>query len=182
MNDHGYTLPDTLAALAILSLSVAAATSGFAVLAKANIATDVSAANAVGLKRASLLLDQLLAQAGPFNNRVSGLEGGRSRFTVPCEAAPCGARLDTDAKGVRLVIYRGGQADRTVKLATQRARFAYFGSLTSGEVWPQVTDERQRLRSVGVIDETAGMPLAVATLWIEQPAQCAFDVVAQDCR
>lgn len=187
--DAGYTLPDTLAALGVLGLSLAALTTGLSVMARVHAKIEINTEQAADLKRADLILSQALAQAGPFSNRTSELSGDEAGFTFACGATRCGARLEAGPKGLRLVVRRPGTqetgedlVEQSVRLETHVARFTYFGALTEGQIWPQSSDVAQRLQSISLIDQASGASLAYVKLWIDQPARCQFDVVAQDCR
>lgn len=182
MTDDGYTLADTLAALAILGLSIAGATTGLSSLTKIHSATELRSVETASLKRASVLLNDLLTDAGPFTNRNAALQGDSSGFAFDCGSARCGARLEAAITGARLVVSSPGNVEHTVRLKPQNVRFVYFGSSTSGRAWPQASDDRQRLRSVSLVDEQGDAPLVQTVLWIDQPVRCEFDVVAQDCR
>lgn len=182
MSDDGYTLADTLAALAIVGLSIAGVTTGLSSLSKIHLTTERRSAETAGLKRASVLLTDLFHDAGPFTNRSTVLEGDSLSFAFDCGPGRCSAHLENAIQGARLVVRRAGGVERSVRLEPQNVRFIYFGSSTSGEAWPQTSDDRQRLRSVGLVDEQGDVPLVQAVLWTDQPVRCEFDVVAQDCR
>jgi type II secretory pathway component PulJ len=184
MSDDGYTMTDTLVALAILGLAISGLTVGLGVLARLQWMTEGSTADARAIARASGLLDQLLAAAGPFSNRDQRFQGEADQFSFECQQPqPCRGQLDATGQQTRLTVWGSDGVERRVAFRGNNAlRFAYFGSQTEGPLWPQVTDQRQRLQGLAIVDTTHDRTVATAKLWKDQPAVCEFDVISQECR
>ncbi len=85
----------------------------------------------------------------------------------------------------RLVVAgRGGVNDTVLLRGLTGARFAYLDRAGSEVAWPPAADERRSLRAVTLAATSAHGPIAIAAerLWIEQPPDCAFDPILEDCR
>jgi len=184
MNDDGFTLSDTLAALAIIGLAMGGVVTGGALLAKAQGRTDIRVARVAGLKRASVALDDLLAQAGPFRSRDAVFEGAPRAFSFSCgQAGRCGARLAGEGQTLALAVTRASGAQETIALkGVASAHFLYVGGVTEGDAWPRPAARPERLRQLALVDDADESPLVQALLPIDQPTTCEFDVVSQDCR
>jgi hypothetical protein len=182
MSDEGYSLPDTLAALAILGLALGALGPGVLILAKAQIAIEQETRRSQAIRRGEAELAQLLAGGGPFSDRLGGLSGAPERLSFPCGAAQCSARLDAGDPDVTLVLERP-EGEIAVALPGARgARFAYVGALAEAGAWPAGDGRAQRLRAIDVVGAAPADLILHARLWTEHGADCEFDVISQDCR
>ncbi len=183
MSQDGYTLVDTLAALAILGMAMGGVMTGGALLTRAQVNTDGTVARAMGLKRASVALDDLLGQAGPFRSRDSNFTGSPQAFDFACAAGRCGAQLEqTDGRLTLRFARASGQTEIVPLRGVDAAHFVYVGGLVSNQTWPHATARPERLRQLALLEDTDQKPLVQVMLAVDQPLTCAFDTVSQDCR
>ena len=187
MRDAGYTLSECLAALAILSLASLGVLRCVQLLADAHLREARSAASAKDLREAQSMMDQLLGAAGPFrSHQPERFAGAAQAFSFACDReVPCQVSLVEDRGEVALRIDEPPKHGRALRLhAAGPAHFIYRGALGPSDVWPPPRPERQALRAVAVVSDGAGDERALlqSTIWAEQPADCAFDPVLQDCR
>jgi hypothetical protein len=183
MSDDGYTLVETLGALMITGLAIGGLTAGVQVMSEQQRRLGLGLRETTAERRVQASFDRLLDGQGPFrSHEPQRFTGGPAAFDFECGAdAPCAARLASE--DAKLVLHLdAGSGD--VGLPLQRsgtAQFRYEGSLGVSDVWPPAMPERQALRSITVVGPD-GAVLAQARVWREQPADCAFDPVMQDCR
>lgn len=183
MNDEGYTLVDTLSALAILGLAMGSVLTGGALLTRTQMKTDAQVARAMSLKRASVALDGLLARAGPFRSRDNAFIGTASSFEFACGQTTCAAKLEPAESATVLRITRSSGEQESITLQhTEDARFTYTGGRAATASWPPQAVAPQRLRQLAIVAGTSSEPLATTTLSIDQSFRCEFDAVSQDCR
>lgn len=183
MSDDGFVLSDTLAALAILGLTMSGVVIGGTLLARIQARTDLEMSRVMGLKRASMALNDLLGQAGPFRSRDAAFNGGPLAFDFECGAARCGARLVTDQENAVLTVTgASGQPETITLTGVGETRFSYASFTGSGQTWPRASVKPDRLHQVALLQVPAQAPLAQATLSKDQPMTCEFDVISQECR
>lgn len=182
MNDGGYTLVETMAALLVLALAVGGLAGGVKVLSDRQLRVAATTTDLTARQRAQAALARLLAGEGPFGAHQPQRFAGRAdAFAFACgEAEACGARLEAGATGVKMIVRRQGR-DVAYRLpAAGAARFLYEGRLGASEAWPPERPERQELRAILVADGDA--VLLRGRLWLEQPVTCDFDPVLEGCR
>lgn len=185
MSDAGYTLAETLAALAVLSLAVGGLTAAAQGLAQRQRLVADTLLDAEGPRAAQAALERLLETAGPFrSHEPDRFRGAARRLQFDCGAPePCAAELVDATGGQALRLTSPGQV-RTLALRRAGLRFRYRGSEGPADAWPPAAARRQALRSVALVagDAPGGLALAEARVWAEQPLACQFDVILQDCR
>lgn len=183
MSDDGYTLVETLAALAMIGLALGGLAVSVGVLGKGQRDTNEMVADLQASRQAESLLSDALQRGAPFRSADAGsLVGDANSMVFACgEAEPCRAGLRTGAKGLSLHLET---AERTRDLPLRQAgpaHFQYGGVESIGELWPPVGFGRQALQGVS-LNRADGAPILSVRLWVEQPEQCVFDTVIQDCR
>jgi prepilin-type N-terminal cleavage/methylation domain-containing protein len=185
MSDAGYTLVETLTALAILALAITGLTAGIQVLALQQLRVAAPAAATQELRAAQAAVDRLLA-SGPFRSQEpQRLSGDGGEFRVACgRPEPC--RVGVQARGERVELdVTDAAGDRAVRLgpATTPVRIRYVAADGVFERWPPDGPERRTLRGVMIGPEDgAARPMIVSRAWREHPFGCQFDTVLRDCR
>jgi hypothetical protein len=187
VSDAGYTLAETLAALVMIGLAVGGLTEGVRALTRSQAASARIMSADRGLRGTETGLTRLLEGQGPFTTTApKGFSGSATRFTFACGgAATCGAALVQAANGAELSLTTADGRTRITPLPGVRgARFAYIDALGVGSVWPAPGPQQRTLRTIALTQTTLNgeAPVLTARLWVEQPADCAFDPVSQDCR
>jgi len=187
MTDRGYTATEALAALAIIGLAMGGLASGMQVIGRAQSAISATVVRAGSIRAASLRLDQLFADEGPFrSDQPANFQGDGAAFSFTCGTSRCGARLQ-DAS---LVVTRQDGSSQSVPLpADAKPKFLYGGSQQTTENWPppplpSPAPPWETLQFVTLGDAKSGQaaPLVVSRLWVQQPANCDYDAIIQDCR
>lgn len=190
MSEAGYTLTEMLTALAMIGLAMGGLSAGLGVLGRlqADDARSVADLNAVRLAQGGVT--GVLRGEGPFRSRdAAGLKGDAGGFRFPCgDAAACDVRLVEDGAGRQLVQVAGAKGPpRRFRIpGTGPLAFSYVGAQGPSPAWPPGGSARQALRAV-VLRRLHPVPNAQpdvfeVRIWREQPADCAFDVILQDCR
>ncbi len=187
MSDQGYTLAETLVAIAILALSIGGLSWGIQVIGRWQAATSSVTADVQASRAAQAALDRALAAAGPFRSDKSGeFTGDGAGFRFDCQqASPCAVSLESAPQGPGLQMDDGHSGIRRFALrGAAAAHFVYRSRTVQLPTWPPAPGARQVLGSVALVadDEVGGAPLLEAHAWRQQPGACAFDVVLQDCR
>lgn len=183
MSEDGYTAADALAALAILGLAIGGVVAGVEAVGQGQRSAGSLTAEAVALRTAEGELTRLVVEKGPFRSDAAvGFQGDAQGFSFPCEARRCGARLQ-DGK---LHVEPATGASIAAPLPKgEGLKFDYVGSLGVTPRWPpnppSPASPAQVLQSIVLTDGKA-RPLAMARVWAEQPFDCEFDGVIQDCR
>jgi prepilin-type N-terminal cleavage/methylation domain-containing protein len=190
MNEAGYTLTEMLVAMAMIGLTMGGLASGLAVLGRlqADDARAVADLNAARTAHGGVM--NVLDGEGPFRSRdTAAFKGDAGGFQFSCgDAATCTVRLAQDGSGhPRLDVTDAKAVQRRFRLPGEGPlAFTYIGALGPNESWPPSGQARQILRAVNL--RRAGPAshsepdLFEARVWREQPADCAFDVLIQDCR
>lgn len=187
MSEAGYTLAETLTALAMVGLAMGGVAAGVQMIGRLQLSTsNVIAANQ-GARAAQARLEDLFRRGGPYrSHEAERFAGGRQLAQFDCAgAARCEARLESDGEGMRLrVIDAEARTHETSLAGAGDARFVYQGALSTSEVWPPLEPGRQALRAVLVVARSdAGETALVTTrLWPEQPHRCDYDPILRDCR
>lgn len=179
----GYTLSETLAAMAVLGLGIGGFSLGMQVIGGQQLAVSGELARLQAARAARVELEQALADGAPFRaHQPAQLSGDAAGFRFECgAAAACEARLADGA----VEFAREGDAVRRYRLPSAApARFVYRGAAGSvGGAWPAAAG-REALRSVSLVQDGANGEAVVfdARVWAEQPRACAFDPILGDCR
>lgn len=187
MNEAGFTLTETLAAMLILGLATGGMLTAMHAIGVQQERTGVRLADTSVRRAAETRLSRLLQAGGAFRAQdPDRLDGTKSEFRFACDApAPCSVTLEEGAKGLELVVFQGDGSPRRLPLRREGpAQFEYVGALSRGDVWPPGGVERQSLRAI-TLSRGSGRErelLLQARIWREQPTRCAFDVIMQDCR
>lgn len=183
MSDAGYTLVETLAALLVLTLAMSGLAGSMKVLSDQQARVTSVIAQNEARQRAQAALDALFAGQGPFgSHQPQRFDGNASALTFDCQAAaPCGAQLDVRPQGLALIL-RAESGEVTYPLPGAGGRFVYEGRRGVSATWPPQSSERQALRAVSLETTDAGRTLLRSPVWLEQPVNCAFDPVLEDCR
>jgi prepilin-type N-terminal cleavage/methylation domain-containing protein len=188
MSEAGYTLTETLAAMAVISLAMGGFVFGVQVLSPAELTISRTTAKVEALRATQQRLEGLLALGAPFpSSDASALRGDDHAMQFGCGAAkPCRAELSASAGGdVRLALYDGRSDGPVFSLAAPKtARLAYRGVASGDSHWPPSDPKLQSLRSIALLggDDAAAPALFEAHVWREQPLDCAFDPVTGGCR
>lgn len=189
MSDDGYTLAETLAALAMIGLAVGGLSMAVQMMARQQAQISETVAETGARRAADVYLQRLIDVQGAFrSHEPDRFQGDASGFRFACaEGATCKVEISSDAKGLGLDVLEGDEVRRLPLRRQGEARFVYRGLLGETEAWPPSRPERQALRSVALIQKEADGPareveLIETRIWSEQPADCAFDTVMQDCR
>jgi hypothetical protein len=138
-------------------------------------------------RAAETWLERRLAEHGPFRTQEAGrLSGGAGGFQFECGAvAACRVDVVEAAAGRRLRVFKGaGEAELFRLPNAEAARFVYRGGGDVGPSWPPAGADRQALQSITLLQgEGANARVVLAArIRTEQPIDCQFDAVMQDCR
>jgi type II secretory pathway pseudopilin PulG len=187
VSEAGYTLTETLAAMAVIGMTVGALSLGVQVIGKLQASTSQVVGQLQSTRAAQQTMEQLLARGAPFGSkRPARLSGTERDFRFECgDPAPCSAHIIDDAKQSRVIVARGlASAPATVAALRGPGRFIYGSAKASSDVWPPSAPGEQALRSIVLMQmaREGETPLIAAKIWSEQAAQCAFDPVVQDCQ
>ncbi|MDR3509243.1 MAG: type II secretion system protein [Caulobacteraceae bacterium] len=185
MNQDGYTLAETLAALVMIGLAMGGLTAGVRVIGLNQAATGRNLVQGQDLRVADQALSRLFQDQGPFlSSDSAGLRGATTELSFPCGASVCGAKILADGAG-SVLRFNGRASGQGLHLPrAQSARFAYVGTAGLSDRWPPRGAGQDTLRGVMVLaDNGRGeSPVADARLWRDQPVACAFDPISQVCR
>lgn len=187
MSEAGYTLTETLAALAVIGLSIGGLSFGMQVVGGQQAALGSVVLAAQSARAAETWLERRLADAAPFRaHQPERLSGDGEGFRFDCaEAQLCAADIVEGERGRRLTLFAGEGDPLTFRLSDKgAARFVYRGAGDLLAAWPPAGGARQALRSVALLQgEGAAQRVVFETrIRIEQPLDCQFDAILQDCR
>ncbi len=186
MRAGGYTLIEMLAALAIIGLAFGGLTMGVGVIGNAQSSLVAVLSHDQAVRTAQTEIEHILLRHGAYRAQdAAKFTGATDQFTFDCGGAePCQVALEDEAKGLAVLVRRqGGVVDRAELGKVGPARFLYQGSKGQSATWPPGGTDRQALKSIVLVrDADDQKPLFVAQAWLEQPLQCDFDVILQDCR
>lgn len=187
MSEAGYTLTETLAALAVIGLAMGGLSLGLQVIGRLQLQASQGVAKDHELRASQSLVDGLLLAGAPFrSHEPDRFVGTGEGFRFACGAPePCEVRLRRVGPHEQLRIQppSGDPMEFDVGAAGE-AKFVYQGSAGASDTWPPQAPERQSLKAVSLIrTSSAGEAILLsARLWLEQPAPCAYDAVLRDCR
>ena len=186
MNQEGYTLAETLVALATIGLAMGGLTAGVRLIGLNQAAINHSLAAGQDLRVASQAFAGLLTGRGPFaSDDAALLSGAADQLSFDCDAAkPCSARLIPADGALTLRVQAPGAVTQVKLPAVGQAHFLYVGSRTQGTAWPSAGKDPEPLLLVVLVGGggRGEAPLAVARVWREQGADCVFDPVVGNCR
>lgn len=186
MSDDGYTLAETLAALAMIGLAISGLSLAMQTMGRQQARTSETLAQTHARRGANVYLQRLMDDQGAFrSHEPDRLSGDAQGFTFACHGAErCKVEIGQDAKGLALAVSEGSDTHRLSLRRSGSARFVYRGRLDESQAWPPERPERQALRSIALLQMRNGQEVEVleTRIWSEQPAVCAFDTVMQDCR
>lgn len=185
MGEAGYTLAETLTALAIMGLAMSGVASGMYVVSRQQFAVTDGVAQQSRARAIGEQIEALLALRAPFGaHEPDRLSGDRQGFSFQCgEGAPCRVALAEGGEELRIEGPRGAAKEISIPGKGNLA-FLYQGARSAGPSWPTGDLVRQPLSSISLVREEGGdeQVLFVARIEAEQPAECQFDPVMQDCR
>jgi prepilin-type N-terminal cleavage/methylation domain-containing protein len=187
MNEAGYTLTETLAAMVVIGLAIGGYSFGMQVLGAQQSAVAATVLKAREVRAAEMWLERRLTEHAPYRAHEAGrFSGGATGFRFDCgAAAACAVDTVEATGGRRLRVSKGEGQAVTFRLPTaETTRFVYRGA---GEVlpsWPPGASGRQALHSISLLQGEGVRERAVfeARIRAEQPLDCQFDPVMQDCR
>lgn len=186
MNDAGYTLAETLAAMAVISLGIGGLSLGAQAIGTQQLSTGRTVSGLEANRSAGQLIESLLAKGAPYGSQQpEQLSGDGGGFQFQCgRSARCTAQIVTGSTTTQLKIANGDGPTKVALLLAAPAHIQYRGSASVSDVWPPSDPARQTLRSVSVLQATSQGDVAVleAKVWPEETAQCDFDPIQQDCR
>jgi len=187
VSEAGYTLTETLAAMAVIGLAVGGFSLGMQALGAQQAAVGATVMKAQEVRAAQAWLERRLAEHAPYRSHEPGrLSGGADGFRFDCAAAaPCAVEVAADARGRRLQVFKGEGETVSFRLPGEEAtRFVYRGAGELATSWPPAAGPRQALRSISLLQGEGARERAVFETRIraEQPLDCQFDAVMQDCR
>jgi prepilin-type N-terminal cleavage/methylation domain-containing protein len=187
VTDAGYTLTETLAAMVVIGLAVGGYSVGMQVLAAQQGAVAAAVLKVQAPRAAQAWLERRLEEHGAYRTQeTAAFSGSADGFRFACAAAaPCTLDLVDGPAGQRLRVFRGEGPPVLYRLpGAEAARFVYRGAGEDLPSWPPGDGTRQSLRAVALLqgEGTAERTVFQARLRTEQPLDCAFDPVIQDCR
>jgi len=187
MSEAGYTLSETLAAMAVLSLSVGSLSLGLQVLGPSQHAAGSLAARVQTARTMQVRLERLLDRGAPFSAEdAARFNGDTTAFQFSCGAPQlCAVGIENAATSSRLLIFDGRASHASLPLPSAApARFQYRGAQALSDSWPPVGGAEHALRSISLVQTSAtgGVALLDARVWAEQAEQCALDPISQACR
>lgn len=188
MSDAGYTLTETLAAMAVIGLAIGSFSLGMQVLGAQQSAVGATVLKAQEVRAAQVWLERRLAEHAPFRaHEADRLSGDAAGFRFACgAAAACTVDVTQDTRGRRLRIFKGAGEAIAFRLPADDAatRFVYRGAGETVTHWPPSSGARQALRSISLLQGEGAAERAVfqTRIHAEQPQDCQFDPVMQDCR
>jgi hypothetical protein len=186
MNQDGYTLAETLAALVIIGLAVGGLVGGFDLLGRVQAKAAASANQADQRSRLETEFARFLEHEGPFRSADDpGLRGDGAHFSYACGARVCTAELDGRNGQTQLVLTGRDGAARSTELGKGAFVFEYEDDLGQEPDWPPADPDRPRtLSGIAIVRLRLGevLPVAMARVFAEQAAKCAFDSISRTCR
>lgn len=185
MSEAGYTLAETLAAMAILGLAMGGLTLSLQVVGRLQFSATDRLSKASQERSAQDLFARLVERSGAFGaHQPERLAGDAHGVRFDCAGEqPCRVALEDNAS--QMLIVDGDGTERRLRLEPPGDyRFVYQGRLSASDVWPPIEPGRQNLRAISLLagfgaDERVALSVRV---WEEQPAACAYDPVIGDCR
>jgi type II secretory pathway component PulJ len=182
MSEGGYTLAETLAALAVLGMAMGGLSTGLHTLGGVQRSASVSLADANRARMIEQHIGRLVSAHGPYlTGDDAQFSGDGQSFRFACgQPAQCEVRLKLE-QPMQLSILDSGQTS-TFSLHGESAKFVYEGSQDLTETWPGELRD-QALRSISLVQtvENEPRPAFQLRLWTEQPSNCHFQSISQAC-
>jgi prepilin-type N-terminal cleavage/methylation domain-containing protein len=186
MNQDGFTLAETLAALVIIGLAVGGLVGGMNLLGRVQTKAVANAAQTDNGTQLESAFTLFLERAGPFrSDDAHGLQGDSGRFSYACGHRACTAKLDRKNGQMILALSGRNGSVRSIDLGAGAYVFDYQDELGQEADWPPPDQgEPRTLRAIGIVKPRLGevLPVAEARIFAEQPATCAFDSISRTCR
>jgi prepilin-type N-terminal cleavage/methylation domain-containing protein len=188
VSDSGYTLAETMVALAVIALAMSGLSAALQVVASGQSRFTAVSVGTDDLRRAEMNLTRLFAGRGPFrSDRPDALSGADHQFQFDCgQRAPCGVQLVDPGTGGLSLKVQTEAGMQTLPLRTSGpAHFEYQATQGAQSSWPPPSaSPLQALRAISIVRDGADTYAAIleARLWTEETMTCEFDVVLQDCR
>ena len=184
LNEAGYTLVETMAAIALLALAMGSMAAGMQAFGQGQSRNGRLADEMADIRQAEAAFSGFITAHAPFRSRrPDDLIGDAQTIQLNCGAAErCQAKLQTDEDGYRLAIQRKDGVEAAFDLHSRGGlRFAYLADSGALPNWPPGTPQPQSLRAIAIVGDDDAPRLSVR-LWPQQPGTCQFDPILQDCR
>lgn len=186
MNQDGYTLAETLAALVIIGLAVGGLVGGVDLLGRLQAKATGSVNQTDRRTRLEAAFARSLEHEGPFrSDDARGLTGDGERLSYACGERVCSAELDRKKRETMLVLSGRDGVIRSIAVGEGAYVFDYQDERGREPDWPPADRSQPRmLRAIAIVKPRMGeeLPLAEARIFAEQPAACAFDAISRTCR
>jgi prepilin-type N-terminal cleavage/methylation domain-containing protein len=187
MSEAGYTLTETLAAMAVIGLAMGSLSLGAQLIGGGQLRINQTASSLQSSRLIQTRLEALLAAGAPFGSQQPDrLSGDARSLRFACGAAePCTAALTATGPDSQLTITPGATGSAPWSLLVPgAAHFVYRSTRGAGSIWPPADPARQSLGAVLLVRSsvTTDIPVISAKVWAEEPAACDFDPVALGCR
>lgn len=173
--------------MAVIGMAVGGLSLGIQVLGGQQAAIGGTVRQVQDARAAEMWLARRLSENAPFRAHApEDLSGSATGFTFACAASGrCGMTIAEAGGRSRLSVVDGAGAPMTFRLpAADPTRFVYRGATASVGAWPPAGGAREALRSVALVqgDGPAARVVFETRLRVEQPLDCQFDAIMQDCR
>lgn len=187
MSEAGYTLTETLAAMAVISMAIGGYALGVQVISGEQGAVGATVRNAQATRAAQTWLERRFAERAPYRAAdADRFSGSADSFHFDCGGpAPCDVEVKAGESGRSLTIFKGAGEPIVFRLPTaEPARFVYRGSGEGLSTWPPASGAHEALASVSLLQGEGVHQRALfeARIRLEQPLDCRFDTITQDCR
>jgi len=185
MGDDGYTLAESLAAMMVLSLTMAALWAGLAAFSSLQARVTQTSEGPKRERQARSAMNGLAAFIDPAGGAEAGsLVGEPRRLQVGCgRARPCEAEILRSRGHDDLRISDDGGSREIALVKGGRYEFRYWGDQEEA-VWPPAKTSLRRLRAISLrrVEPNPGITAVIVKLWRDEPVDCVYDSVRQGCR
>lgn len=187
MNEAGYTLAETLTALAMIGLAMGGVALGMQVIGRVQFSASQAVVAGQAVRSAQLRLEDLFLRGGPYRaHETDRFVGAAQRIAFDCGGAePCKAELEPARRGFKLRIKdHTGRTLEAPLAGASEPHFVYEGRAGVSLTWPPSAGGREALRTVSLISQSddGEVALLAARLIAEQPRRCDYDPILADCR
>jgi hypothetical protein len=185
MNDHGYTLPEALAALLMLGLALGGLTEAVHAVTQASARARIDNRRLQPYAAARRALASLPHNLGPFRSPGSNigerLKGSDLAMTFACGAHGwCSVQLLPEGTGQSVRIGMDGRVREFGLRGESDARFAYVSAF-DGAAFADWPSPRAGDRLGDLVIHSGAAVLAVHHLEAAQNPVCPFDIGVGDC-